>query len=114
MSKSSKPTNDWDKIWQEYSKVFEKWKEVFETFQNTTLEMQKKYNEVMGIAANESSKDTMKQFGENWQKAMSKSGVDTFKQFSDNWEKAINQDIMINVNRLNKYHVTYSGTENNS
>src|SRR3989304_4313480 len=104
MSKSSKPTNDWDKLWQEYSKVLEKWKEVFETFQNTTMEMQKKYNEVIGIAANESSKDTMKQFGENWQKAMSKSGVDIFKQFSDNWEKyvakIINQNIMINVNRL--------------
>src|SRR3972149_584888 len=77
MSKSSKPTNDWDKIWQEYSKVLEKWKEVFETFQNTTMEMQKKYNEVMGIAANESSKDTMKQFGESWQKAMSQSGMES-------------------------------------
>ena len=32
MAKSSKPTNDWDKIWQEYSKVLEKWKEVFVNF----------------------------------------------------------------------------------
>src|SRR3972149_1821152 len=87
MSKSSKPTNDWDKLWQEYSKVLEKWKEVFETFQNTTMEMQKKYNEVIGIAANESSKDTMKQFGENWQKVMSKSGVDTFKSYGEMMSK---------------------------
>ncbi len=42
MSKSSKSTTEWDKQWQDYSKMLEQWKEVFQTFQNTTLEMQKK------------------------------------------------------------------------
>ena len=70
MSKSSKSTTEWDNQWKEYSKMLENWKEVFQTFQNTTHEMQKKYNEVMEQAATSTSKDTMKQFGENWQKAM--------------------------------------------
>ena len=61
MSKTTKPTTDWDKLWQEYTNVLEKWKEVFQIFQNTTLEMQKKYSEVMEQAATSSSKDTMKQ-----------------------------------------------------
>ena len=91
MSKTTKPTTDWDKLWQEYTNVLEKWKEVFQTFQNTTLEMQKKYSEVMEQAATTSSKDTMKQFGENWQKSLNQAGNDTFKQFSANWENAMNE-----------------------
>ena len=91
MSETTKSTIDWDKLWEEYSNLFAKWKEVFQTFQNTTLEMQKKYNEVMEKAATSSSKDTMKQFGENWQNAMNQAGIDTFKQFSTNWENAMNE-----------------------
>jgi len=63
MSKSSKSTTEWDNQWQEYSKMLEQWKEVFQTFQNTTNEMQKKFNDVMEQAVTSSSKDTMKQFG---------------------------------------------------
>ena len=70
MSTTKKSPDEWNQLWQEYSKVLDTWKEVFETFQKTTMEMQKKYNEVMEQAANNSSKDTMKLFGENWQKAM--------------------------------------------
>ena len=91
MSENKMPQNEWENLWQEYTKVLEKWREVFDAFQKATAEMQKKYNEVMEKAANNSSKDTMKLFGENWLKSMSQSGTDTFKQFSDYWEKAMNE-----------------------
>ena len=111
MSKSSKSTTEWDKHWQEYSKMLEKWKEVFQTFQNTTLEMQKKYNEVMEQAAVSSSKDTMKQFGENWQKAMNQAGMDTFKQFSTNWENAMNE---YTANAFKQFSENWQNTLNQS
>ena len=91
MSKEKMPPNEWNNLWQEYAKVLDKWREVFDAFQKATLDMQKKYNEVMEKAANNSSKDTMKLFGENWQKAMNQAGTDAFKQFSENWEKAMNE-----------------------
>ena len=91
MSKEKMPPNEWNNLWNDYTKVLEKWREMFNAFQAATIDMQKKYNEVMEKAANNSSKDTMKLFGENWQKAMSESGSNMFKQFSDNWEKAMNE-----------------------
>ncbi len=47
MSTAKMPPNEWENLWQEYSKGLEKWKEVFETFQKATMDMQKKYNEVV-------------------------------------------------------------------
>jgi hypothetical protein len=91
VSKEKMPPNEWENLWQEYVKVFEKWREIFDAFQEATMNMQKKYNEVMEKAANNSSKDTMKLFGENWQKSLNESGANAFKQFSDNWEKAMNE-----------------------
>ena len=94
MSKEKMPPNEWNNLWQEYAKVLEKWREVFDAFQKATLDMQKKYNEVMEKAANNSSKDTMKLFGENWQKAMTDAGMNSFKEFSENWQKALNDSNM--------------------
>ena len=87
MSKSKKSSNEWDELWKEYTDVLDKWKEIFETFQKTTMEMQKTYNQLMEKAASESSKDTMKQFGENWQKAMSQSGMESIKAYGEMMNK---------------------------
>ena len=102
---------DWDTLWKEYSKALEKWREVFETFQKSTVEMQEKYNEVMGKASTESSKDTMKQFSDGWQKAMNEYNANAFKQFGENWQKAMNDSGMESVKAygemMNKFAETW-------
>ena len=84
-------SNEWDKLWQEYTKSLENWRSLFESVQKATSDMQQKFNQVMEKAGKESSADTMKQFGENWQKAMSQAGLDTFKTFGESWQKAMNE-----------------------
>jgi len=87
---SEDKSNDWDRLWKEYSQALEKWQEVFLSMQKASSEMQKKYNEAMEKAAGESSQDTMKEFGENWQKAMNDYSVGSFKELSENWQNAMN------------------------
>ena len=63
-------SNEWEKLWQDYTKSLENWMKLFESVKNASIEMQQKFNIVMEKAVKESSADTVKQFGENWQKAM--------------------------------------------
>ena len=61
---------EWDSLWQEYTKSLENWKSLFEQIQNSSSDMQSKFNDVWEKASVESSSETMKLFGENWQKSL--------------------------------------------
>ena len=53
MSESEGQSNDWEKLWQDYSKSLENWKQLFESVQKANAEMQEKFNQVMEKAVKE-------------------------------------------------------------
>ena len=97
MAKKKAPaskTKNWDTLWNEYSSLLKKWAQNLETLQNTSSDVQAKYNEVMLKAANESSEKTLKEFHKNWQKAMNDAALEAFKQFDKNWQNVTSESGM--------------------
>ena len=78
MSKEN-PTQDWNKLWNEYNKSLKSWRDALESLQKAAIDVQSKYNKAMAKAIKDSNGKTMSQFIENWQKAMCEAGTNAFK-----------------------------------